>query len=197
MQHRIFGISKQPGLSNLLLTLDPAASDAVQEKTLNDFIRLSSSAGLWLLPSGPPPPNPSELLGSTKMKEVLQILSKRFDYIIIDSPPILPVTDAVVLSTQVDSVLLVASAGQTARDQLKRSVERLREVNAKIIGSILNGLSRKNDAYSYYYYSESTYYTDEDEIEENGHPTSGENGKSNGLFGNSVWRKQTVTTKDE
>jgi non-specific protein-tyrosine kinase len=198
VQHRFYNINKERGLTNLLLALELNTTTEVQEQTLKEFIRPTPVPGLHLLPSGSIPPNPSELLGSSKMKEVLRILSNRFDYVIIDSPPILPVTDAVVLSTLVQSVLLVVSAGHTARNQLKRSAERLREVNAKVIGSILNGLTRKNDAYSYYYYYQGNYYAEEEHtVVDDGRLVPEHNGESNGLVGRFPWRKHRMATKNE
>lgn len=197
-QHRIFGIDKDIGLTNLLLAFDPDMTDEEKKQSLSRYIRPSSHPGLCLLPSGSIPPNPSELLGSAKMKHVLQTLSEQYDYIIIDGPPVLPVTDAVILSTLVQSVLLVVNAGRTARPQLKHSVERLQKVNANIVGTILNQLTRKNDAYSYYYY-QNTYYHEEDEFKENGRVelTNNGNSKPPGLLGKLDWRKERVATKNE
>jgi non-specific protein-tyrosine kinase len=195
VQHKIFGVDKERGLTNLLLALEPNLTDELKLRKVKEFIRSANIPGLYLLPSGSIPPNPSELLGSAKMKSVLQILSTRFDYIIIDSPPILPVTDAVVLSTQVQSVLLVVNAGRTGRSQLKRSTERLREVNAKLIGAVLNGLSRKSDAYSYYYYYQDTYYHQENGLQEDVQLTSAANGKGHGLIDRLLWRKDRVQSE--
>lgn len=197
VQHRIFDMGKDQGLTNLLLALEPDMPEEVKLETFKRFIRPTSSPGLYLLSSGSIPPNPSELLGSAKMRNVLQTLSEMFPYIIIDSPPVLPVTDAVVLSTQAQSVLLVVNAGHTARNQLKRSVERLREVNAKMVGCILNGLSRKNDAYSYYYYYQNTYYHQENVIQEDGRLAPAANGKSQGHSGRSIWPKNRLAKKHD
>ncbi|MFZ0545652.1 MAG: polysaccharide biosynthesis tyrosine autokinase, partial [Candidatus Promineifilaceae bacterium] len=198
VQHRIFEMEKERGLTNLLLALESDLTDELKLRKVKDFIRPTHTAGLYLLPSGSIPPNPSELLGSTKMKSVLQILATRFDYIILDSPPVLPVTDAVVLSTQVQSVLLVTNAGKTGRNQYKRAIERLGEVDAKVIGVVLNGLSRKSDSYSYYYYYQDTYYhqdnTHQDDIilGSNGSSNGNGHGKPNGLLDRLTLRKDKL-----
>ncbi len=106
---------------------------------------------LHVLPSGPLPPNPSELLGSRGMGELLGKLSDRFDLVLIDAPPLLPVTDAAVLATQTDGALLVVRSGRTRREQLTRATEALRTVDARILGVVLNMVPVKGrDAASYY-----------------------------------------------
>lgn len=196
VQHRFFNISKEPGLINLLFSLDLNSDDETKERILKQFISQSPVPDLHVLSSGAIPPNPSELLGSIKMKGVLNLLSKYYDYIILDSPPVLPVTDAVIMSTLAQSVLLVVSVGQTSRNQLKQSVERLREVKANIVGTIMNGLTRNNDAYHYYYYQNRYSHLDDAGAE----PipfTPEKNGESNGMLGNIPWQKQSVATKNE
>lgn len=197
VQHRIFGLHKDRGLTNFLLALELDLTNRVENQGFQEFIQQTERPGLYLLPSGSIPPNPSELLGSAKMKAALDVLSKRFDYIIIDSPPILAVTDAVVLSTQVDSVMLIINSGNTRRTQLRRAVERLREVNANLIGVTLNRLTRKNEAYYYYYYSDEPYFIDESEHDLVGsHPTNG-NGHSNGFLSKLVWRREKSLPKED
>jgi Mrp family chromosome partitioning ATPase len=95
------------------------------------------------------------------MKMLLDLLATRFDYVIIDSPPVLAVTDAVIIGTRVDSVLLIASSGDTRGNQLKQAVQRLREVNANIAGVVLNRLTASSGDYYYYYYYQKSYYRDE------------------------------------
>ncbi|CAI7974568.1 non-specific protein-tyrosine kinase [Frankia sp. Hr75.2] len=103
-----------------------------------------------VLPSGPVPPNPSELLGSRNMADLIDVLCTRFDFVLIDAPPLLPVTDAAVLATRVDGVLLVARAGRTRREQIRRAADALRAVDARVIGSVLNMVPTKGaDAYYY------------------------------------------------
>lgn len=106
---------------------------------------------LTVIGSGPIPPNPSELLGSGAMASVLQQLAERFDYIIIDAPPLLPVTDAAVLSKLVDGTILVVGSKVIKREHLSRALMMLDNVDAHILGVVLNRLPNKNaDAYSYY-----------------------------------------------
>jgi Mrp family chromosome partitioning ATPase len=138
----------------------------------------SGIGGLFVLASGPIPPNPSELLGSAKMRALLKKLSSQFDFVIMDSPPALAVTDAVLLSTQVNGVLVVLDAGRTKKAHLQQVNEQLNEVNAHVIGTVLNRLSPRGDGYYYYYYYQNAYYLDESEAEREGISTA--NGKANG-----------------
>ncbi len=95
--------------------------------------------GLDLLPSGPLPPNPSDLLDSDRFTQVMnELLARGYDHIILDSPPILPVADPVIMSRRVDGVCLVVGAGVTRRDAVAHAMERLRQVDAKVIGAVLN-----------------------------------------------------------
>lgn len=112
---------------------------------------------LSVIPSGPIPPNPAELLGSKRMKELLKVLSERYDHIIIDSPPIFNVTDPIILSTLVDGTILVAHGGKSTRDALQRSRHELLSVRAKIFGVVLNNVDLKKEGYDYYYYRYSYY----------------------------------------
>ena len=93
---------------------------------------------LWLLPSGEPPPNPAELLNGRRVQEIFSTLRELFDLVLIDSPPVLPVTDAVVLSKDADATLLVVAAGQTSRGDLQRAAEKLGQVEARVTGIVLN-----------------------------------------------------------
>lgn len=151
-QHRNFNLDNKSGLTNLLL--DVQMADGLSEipaYKIEDYTQKISDYELFILTSGSIPPNPSELLGSVKMGMLLNQLPKYFDYIIIDSPPALAITDPVVLAAQADGVLLVVSAQRTRRFQLKRAVRRLREVNANFIGITLNRVSRKGSGYYYDY----------------------------------------------
>ena len=104
------------------------------------------------LPAGTIPPNPSELLGSKHMAAVIDELRKRYDMVIIDAPPLLPITDAAVLSTIADGAILVARYGKTTREQVRESTDALRQVNAKVLGTVFNFVpSRKHGKYSYGY----------------------------------------------
>jgi non-specific protein-tyrosine kinase len=107
-------------------------------------------SGLWLLSSGPLPPNPSELLGSRRMKEIIDVLSQRADIVLFDAPPIIAVTDAAVLSSKVDGVLLVIDAGGTKRDHAQRAKALLEKVNAHLVGAVLNNVKMDTSLHQYY-----------------------------------------------
>ncbi|MBX6387922.1 MAG: polysaccharide biosynthesis tyrosine autokinase [Frankia sp.] len=103
-----------------------------------------------VLPSGPIPPNPSELLGSHSMADLLDLLGSRYDIVLIDAPPLLPVTDAAVLAGRVGGTLLVARVGRTQRDQLRKAIESLRTVEARVLGTVLNMVPTKGpSSYGY------------------------------------------------
>jgi non-specific protein-tyrosine kinase len=107
-----------------------------------------------VLPSGPIPPNPSELLGSRGMGELLDQLTGRYDLVLIDAPPLLPVTDAAVLASRADGTLLVARVGRTRREQVRKAMEALRAVDARVLGTVLNMVplkGRTGDGYDSYY----------------------------------------------
>jgi capsular exopolysaccharide synthesis family protein len=108
---------------------------------------------LYLLPCGPIPPNPAELISSEKMREMLEMLETRFDYILIDSPPLMYVTDPLILSTLVEGVILVVQGGKCTRDILRQSRQMLGSVSAKILGVVLNNVSTQHQKYY-----ESAYY---------------------------------------
>ena len=105
---------------------------------------------LSLLPSGSIPPNPAELISSERMKELLVMLSERYDHILIDSPPLINVTDPVILSTMVDGVILVVQGGKSTRDVVRRTRQELSAVGAKIFGVVLNNVDLRKGGYSDY-----------------------------------------------
>jgi len=109
-----------------------------------DVIQPYGGTNLWVLGAGPIPPNPSELLGSTAMRSLLGHLSSRFDYVVIDAPPALPVTDAVVISKLVDGAIVVAGSGIVERDQLALTLESLESVNGHVLGIVLNRVPVKH-----------------------------------------------------
>jgi succinoglycan biosynthesis transport protein ExoP len=141
--HQFFGLSNQVGFTSVLLgtaTLDEALQP------------VPDIPGLYLLASGPTPPNPSELLSDPRAKAIFDQLTQRADIVLIDSPPVLPVTDAAVLATQVDGVVMVASVGNSSRKDVARAIEVLGRVNAPLVGVVLNKAS-ESDSYAYYRYS--------------------------------------------
>jgi capsular exopolysaccharide synthesis family protein len=106
---------------------------------------------LWILPAGPIPPQPAELLGSAVMKDHIARWRNEFDHIVIDTPPCLSVTDAVALSPEVDRIILVVRAKKTTKLALRRACSLLLQVNAKVMGIVLNALTL-DSAETYYYY---------------------------------------------
>jgi non-specific protein-tyrosine kinase len=147
--HEFFDVSNEVGFTSVLLGDEPLLS-ALQR------VDIGAGGTLSVLPSGPLPPNPSELLGTNRVAELLTSLQATADIVLIDSPPLLPVTDALVLSRRVDGVLLVTTAGVTTRRDLARSVGLLHHAEAPIIGIALNAVSADADyggdyGYSYYH----------------------------------------------
>ena len=153
--HKTLGMGPHSGLSNVLTgstTLDEA------------IVRTNLLPSLFVLPAGTPPPNPAELLASTNMRDVLQQLCEQYDHIVIDTPPSLSVTDAVVLSPRADAVILVIRSGQTSKQALRRSRDILLQVNAKLVGVLLNAVDLTSPDYYYYYEFQGKYagyYRDE------------------------------------
>lgn len=122
------------------------------QKKINSAILKTDVKNLFLLPSGNLPPNPSELLGSDRMSFLMSNLKKRFDTLIIDSPPILPATDALLLAPQADGVVLLVKAGLLNREMVKKAVEQLRLAQANLLGVALNEVDMKMEGYYKYYY---------------------------------------------
>ena len=112
---------------------------------------------LKILTSGPVPPNPAELLGSDEMRKVLAGLSERFAHIIVDSPPVISFTDAAILSTLVDGVILVVHGGHSSRAVVRRAKQQLLDVGAHIFGVVLNKVKVEAEDYYYGYYSKYDY----------------------------------------
>jgi capsular exopolysaccharide synthesis family protein len=148
--HKVFGTDNRRGFTDLLRSLRNQDFDETLDGLLKDLVRPTLVEGLSVLTSGPIPPNPSELLGSNTHRQLLQALRTHYDYIVMDSPPVLIVTDAMVLSTQVDGTILVIDAEATQRNQLKQAAERLKEVNANVLGVVVNRLHPKQDGFGAY-----------------------------------------------
>lgn len=141
---RLFGLENLQGLSNLV----------EGHGELEQVLQAGPVQGLSLLTSGPVPPNPVELLGSSRMGHLLQQLSDRFDVVVLDSSPVLSATDAAVLSLQVDGVILVAEAGGVTRQRVVQARSALQAVNARVLGTVLNGVQPQyTEGYLYYHYS--------------------------------------------
>ncbi|MCP4665408.1 MAG: DUF4388 domain-containing protein [Deltaproteobacteria bacterium] len=130
----------------------------LQKRIFSSIVK-TNTKGLFLLPSGPRPPNPSELLDSQWMSFLLSLLKRRFDRLVIDTPPILPATDALLLSPQVDGVVLVIKAGNLNRDMIKKSVDQISHAKANLIGVVLNQVDiRRESYYKNYFKYYSRYY---------------------------------------
>jgi exopolysaccharide transport family protein len=140
--HKTLGVGPRSGLSNVLTgsaTLDQAIT------------RSPLLPNLAILPAGTPPPNPAELLASANMGDMLAQLRQQYDHVVIDTPPTLSVTDAVVLSARADAIVLVIRSGKTTRQALRRSRDLLLQVNAKVSGVLLNAVDLNSPDYYYYY----------------------------------------------
>jgi succinoglycan biosynthesis transport protein ExoP len=140
--HEFFGLKNDVGLTSVLLG-NVTLVDAVQE--------VPGFSGLHLLASGPKPPNPSELLASPKTRKLLEGLAEISDIVLIDSPPLLPVTDPSILATLVDSVVLVVSLGTSTRTNVRAALGNLARVDAPLVGIVLNRVPQ-SDSYAYYRY---------------------------------------------
>lgn len=150
VQHQIFQIPNLGGLTELLCSSEP---------DLKGHLRKVGVENLLLITCGMLPPNPSELLGSQRMRQLMNNLNDIADIIIFDSPPVLPVTDALVLSNQVDGVILVVQAGKVRRSNVKRTLANLQQADANVFGVVLNGMSGKVDSqYAYQQYYTPTSY---------------------------------------
>ncbi len=158
--HKTLGMGPRSGLSNVLTgsaTLEQAITRSTVLPNLN------------ILPAGTPPPNPAELLASTNMRDVLEQLRGQYDHIVVDTPPTLSVTDAVVLSPRADAIVLVIRSGQTTKQALRRSRDILMQVNAKVSGVLLNAVDLSSPDYYYYYEYQgkyARYYRDEQSHDE-------------------------------
>jgi capsular exopolysaccharide synthesis family protein len=149
-QHRIFKLKNLNGLTNYL----------TGSVDLNELIKPTSIHNLFVINAGPVPPNPAELLGSAKMTEFVQKTKQAFDIVLIDTPPILAVTDALVIGANVNGVILVVWGGKTSREALKRAKERMDLTKVKALGVIINRINLRDHDYYYkhhyyHYYGES------------------------------------------
>lgn len=144
--HHIFNLDNKIGLTNVL----------VGQATVEDALIESGVNGLRLMLSGPIPPNPAEIIGSKKMSEVVSQLSDMADLVIFDSPPVLAVTDSLLLASMASGTLLVVDMNHTHREMVKRAKDQLNKVKANIIGVVANRVNTGASHYHYYdYYGES------------------------------------------
>lgn len=140
-QHEIFEVGNSLGLTSMVVDEEAFKNPPLQETPVPN---------LKLLPSGPLPPNPSELLGSRRMEEIIATLREKADLVLFDAPPIIAVTDAAVLASKVDGVLLVIRAGTTKRDHAQQAKALLEKVNARLVGAVLNNVRMDISLHRYY-----------------------------------------------
>jgi tyrosine-protein kinase Etk/Wzc len=148
---KIFNADKNMGMSDYLID---------SNLSIDKILKTTAIPNLDIITSGYIPPNPSEILASTRMDVVLNELRKKYDYILLDAPPVIAVTDALILAKKADMMLLVVKIGQTEKDIAKRTKELMSNVGATIAGAIANGIEARKyyRGYSYYYYYYSYYY---------------------------------------
>jgi capsular exopolysaccharide synthesis family protein len=149
-----FADTRPEGLSNVLIA----------QGRFQDFVTKTSLPNLDVLSSGPMPPTPAELLGSARMRELIEAATKEYDHVILDGPPTLLISDASVLAMQVDGVVLVARAEENTRGALRRARDQLESINARIVGAILNGVKTRAGGYFRQQYREFYDYTSEETI---------------------------------
>lgn len=140
--HHTFSISNRLGLSTVIS----------QQCSLEEVIQVSDIPNLDVITSGAIPPNPAEMMNSKRMTAVIDRLREMYDIILIDTPPLLAVTDAQIVATKSDGVILVVDQGRVKREIAGKAVKNLESVNARILGVVLNNVKRKANEEAYYYY---------------------------------------------
>lgn len=156
--HSVFDIPNDKGLSTLLST-------EAAESEIHEAISQDPQSKLYLMPSGPIPPNPAELIGSDQMSKLLKFLQGEFSHVVVDSPPIASFTDGVLIASMVDGVILVVHAGKSSRQVIKRSRQLLNDIGARVFGVVLNNVNLRGQDNSYYY--QSYYHRDNYNHDEN------------------------------
>lgn len=139
--HYTFKVDNHIGLTNIL----------TRQSTLQEAVKYTNQDFLYLLTCGPIPPNPAELLASKTMKQFVADAKTEYDFVIFDTPPVLAVADAQILSNTVDGVVLVVSSGKTELESAKKAKELLEQAQAKIFGTVLNNKKTQDSQYYYYY----------------------------------------------
>jgi capsular exopolysaccharide synthesis family protein len=140
--HKIFNLANHRGLTNAMM----------QQLSLEELVHEKVVPNLDVLTSGPIPPNPAEMLSSPRSKALWDRLAEAYDYVLIDSPPVLAVADASILASGVDGVILVIGSASTRINLAQEAKEQLLKANVNIIGAVLNGMNMKSSDYQYYYY---------------------------------------------
>ena len=141
--HKALNLTKEPGITNFL-------SGDIDDFSL--IIKKTEINNLFAVTSGIIPPNPSELLGTSKMRELIDSLEKQWDIILFDSPPLVAVTDATMVSKAIDKIIIVVKVGSTDKKAFEHTIQNLTNVGAPIGGIVLNAVTQNNSYGSYYYY---------------------------------------------
>ncbi len=160
--HRSFNCFRAPGLTNRIALSQNTGKD-------NSAIHASHVENLFIMPSGNSTPSPAELLSSQRLQRILESCTRAFDHVVLDSPPTLGLADSMILSRQVDGVIMVARSGRTSKDSFRMSIKRLAQVKAPLLGVVLNGVDLDSPEYAYYssyYYN----YEGSDELGEQSDP---------------------------
>jgi protein-tyrosine kinase len=148
--HRVFGLSNGDGRTTALLDGLP----------FSEVAQPTAVPNLFVLTSGPVPPNPAELVGSNRMRESLDTVAEEFDMVLLDSPPLVSVSDAVALAAFTDGVVLVVQSGKVPHEVVRRAVGQVQAVKGRILGVVMNAVNLKRDGYYYDYYRYyNSYYT--------------------------------------
>lgn len=151
--HRQMRVTREPGLSSVLTgQCDLPTALVLSPLFTNGNGQAHSASAVYVLPAGASPPNPAELLGSRLMTDLLGTLKDQFDFVLIDSPPVLPVTDSVVMATKADGVLLVVKGGEWGRDVVQKALGHLDAVRSHVLGVVLNCVDVTRGGSPYYYY---------------------------------------------
>jgi capsular exopolysaccharide synthesis family protein len=140
--HRIFGRAGDAGVTSVL----------VGDATLDQVAQPTGIDNLWCIPAGPTPPNPADVLHSQRFRAFLQELGERFDRVIIDSPPVVAVTDSAIISTLADGTVFVVRAFKTSKHLCAQGLRVLHDVDAHIVGAVLNAVNLSRQEYAYYYH---------------------------------------------
>ena len=147
--HKVFNLDREPGVTNFL---------AGQTDEIATLVKKTEIENLSIITSGVIPPNPSEILGSQRMIDMLKTLESEWDMVLFDSPPLVAVTDANMISREIDSIVLIVKVGQTDKKAFHHTISNLRNINAPLGGIIMNAVSNKSSYGSYYYYYYHQYY---------------------------------------
>jgi capsular exopolysaccharide synthesis family protein len=139
--HRIFDRVGDRGVSNIV----------VGEATVDEVAKPTGIENLWCIPAGPTPPNPADMLHSVRFRNFIDELAQKFDRVLIDSPPLVAVTDSAIISKLVDGAVFVVRAFKTSKQLSSQGLRALRDVDAPLIGAVLNAVSLNRREYAYYY----------------------------------------------